>query len=205
MRSGIGDFFGEKFRQAPKDKIRTLHDYLPFFAADPLLFPPGTQQKYSNGGYIMLGLIIESISGQSYYDYVQKDIFERAGMKNSAFGFRTGSDPKQAIGYTTLPESGEEPASGKETRAAERHPNLSLMPARGSSAGSAQSTSADLFLYVQALSKGKLVSPAMLEKLDVHPDGAGPASYTLVVMSNFDPPSAERLSEQIRGMLHRAK
>lgn len=224
MRSGIGDFFGEKFRQAPKDKIRTLHDYLPFFAAEPLLFPPGTQQKYSNGGYIVLGLIIESVSGQSYYDFVQKNIFERGGMKNSAFGFRTGSDPKQAIGYTTRAASGEEP-SDKGAAAAERHPNLSLMPARGSSAGSAQSTAADLLLYVQALSKGKLVSPSTLEKLDLHPDGmgiaggapglnatidtgipsAGSATYTVIVMSNFDPPSAEHLSEQIRGLLRRAK
>jgi CubicO group peptidase (beta-lactamase class C family) len=225
MRSGIGDFFGEKFRQAPKDKIRTLRDYLPFFAADALLFPPGTQQKYSNGGYIVLGLIIESITGQTYYDYVQKNIFERAGMKNSAFGFRTGDDPKQAIGYTTQPASGEEPASAKDAPATNRHSNLSLMPARGSSAGSAQSTAADLLLYVQSLSMGKLVAPSILEKLDLHPDGmgiaggapglnatidsgipsAGSATYTVIVMSNFDPPSAERLSEQIRRLLHRAK
>jgi D-alanyl-D-alanine carboxypeptidase len=225
MRSGIGDFFGEKFRQAPKDKIRTLHDYLSFFATDPLLFPPGTQQKYSNGGYIVLGLIIESITGQSYYDYVQKSIFERAGMKNSAFGFRTAIDPKQAIGYTTQRASGEESAPAKDTPITNRHPNLTLMPARGSSAGSAQSTAADLLLYVQSLSTGKLVSLSMLEKLDVHPDGMGiaggapglnatidsgipsasSATYTVIVMSNFDPPSAERLSEQIRRLLHRAK
>jgi CubicO group peptidase (beta-lactamase class C family) len=224
MRSGIGDFFGEKFRQAPKDKIRALRDYLPLFASDPLLFPPGTSQKYSNGGYIVLGLIIESISGESYYDYVQKNIFERAGMKNSAFGVRAGTDPKQAIGYTVLSPSGEEP-SGKESHPAERHPNLNLMPARGSSAGSAQSTSADLLLYVQSLSKGKLISPSTIEKLDLHPDvmgiaggapglnatidtgvqGAGSATYTVVVMSNFDPPSAERLSGQIRGLLRWAK
>ena len=231
MRSGIGDFFGEKLNQAPKEKIRTLGDYLPLFAADPLLFPPGTQQKYSNGGYIVLGLIIESIAGQSYYDYVQKNIFERAGMKNSAFGFRTGTDPKQAIGYTTRLATGEEPASGqgkdkdKAASAPERHPNLGLLPARGSSAGSAQSTAADLLLFVQALSKGKLASPSTLSKVDIHPEGmgiaggavglnaamesgipgAGSATYTVVVMSNFDPPSAESLSDQIRGLLRRAK
>jgi D-alanyl-D-alanine carboxypeptidase len=224
MRSGIGDFFGEKFRQASKNNIRTLRDYLPFFASDPLLFAPGSGQKYSNGGYIVLGLIVESISGQSYYDYVQKNIFERAGMKNSAFGFRTGNDVNQAVGYTTLSPSGEEP-SGKESHAAQRHPNLNLMPARGSSAGSAQATAADLLTYVLALSKGKLVSPSTLEKLDLHPDGmgiaggapglnatldtgipsAGAATYTVVVMSNFDPPAAEQLSEQIRGFIRRAK
>ncbi len=167
MRSGISDFFGEKFRLAPKDGIRTLHDYLPFFASDPLQFPPGTQQKYSNGGYIVLGLIIESITGQSYYDYVQKNIFERAGMRDSAFAFRNSGDPKQAIGYTTMSDA------GKESSTEERHPNLALMPARGSSAGSAQSTAADLLLYVEALSAGKLISAATIEKLDLHPDGMG--------------------------------
>jgi len=172
----------------------------------------------------VLGLIIESITGQSYYDYVQKNIFDRAGMKNSEFGFRTGNDPNQAIGYTSQPASGEEPALAKDAPT-DRHPNLALMPARGSSAGSAQSTAADLLLYVESLSKGKLVSPTILEKLDLHPDGmgiaggapglnatidtgipgAGSATYTVIVMSNFDPPSAERLSEQIRGLLHSAK
>jgi D-alanyl-D-alanine carboxypeptidase len=197
MRSGIGDFFGEKFRQAPKDKIRTLADYLPFFASEPLQFPPGTQKKYSNGGYLVLGLIVESISGQSYYDYVQKNIFDRAGMKNSAFGFRGGTDPKQAIGYTTMSDS------GSDSPAAERHSNLALMPARGSSAGSAQSTSGDLWIYVQALAAGKLISASTLQKLDIHPDGmgiaggapglnaavdtgipgSGSASYSVIVMS----------------------
>jgi len=220
MRSGIGDFFGEKLRQVPKDKIRTLRDYLPFFAGDPLLFAPGTDQRYSNGGYIVLGLIIERISGQSYYDYVQKNIFERAGMKNSEFGLRTGNDPMQAIGYTRRPGAGLDPLPG-----AECHPNLGILPVRGSSAGSAQSTAADLLIYVQALSKGKLVAPSTLEKVDLHPGGmgiaggaaginasietgipsAGLATYTVVVMSNFDPPSAEGLSEQIRGLLRRAK
>jgi len=220
MRSGIGDFFGERFRQAPKDKIRALRDYLPFFASDPLLFPPGTGQQYSNGGYVVLGLIIESVTGQSYYDYVQKNVFERAGMKNSEFGLRTGNDPKQAIGYTRRPGVGLEPLPG-----AELHSNLNILPARGSSAGSAQSTAADLLTFVEALSKGKLAGPTTLEKVDLHPGGmgiaggaagvnaavdsgilsAGRATYTVIVMSNFDPPSAEGLIEQIRGLLRRAK
>jgi len=219
MSSGIGDFFGEKFRQAPKEGIRTLRDYLPFFASDPLQFQPGTQRKYSNGGYLVLGLIVEKITGQSYYDYVQKNIFERAGMKNSSFGLRHSGDPKQAIGYTSMTASGEESPGGK------RYPNLPLMPARGSSAGSAQCTAGDLLLYAQALAAGKLISAATTDKLDIHPDGmgiaggapglnatldtgvegVGSARYSVVVMSNFDPPSAEQLSREIRDSLHRAK
>lgn len=219
MRSGIGDFFGEKFDQAPKDKIRTLADYLPFFAADPLQFPPGTKQQYSNGGYIVLGLVIEKITGQSYYDYVEKNVFTRAGMKDSRFGFRGTGDPRQAIGYTT------ESAPGEKSPQGERHSNLTMMPARGSSAGSSQATVADLLRFALALGAGKLISPATIEKLDFDPDGmglaggapglnavletgvesAGSAHYAIVVLSNFDPPAAERLGQEIRGLLHRAK
>ena len=116
-------------------------------------------------------------------------------------------------------------ASGTESPAEQRHSNLNLLPARGSSAGSAQSTVADLLLYTQALDAGKLISPATMATLDIHPDdmgiaggapglnasldtgikSAGPASYAVVVLSNFDPPYAERLSEEIRGLLRRAK
>jgi CubicO group peptidase (beta-lactamase class C family) len=217
MRSGIGDFFGEKFAQAPKEKIRALQDYLPFFATDPLLFPPGTQQRYSNGGYIVLGLVIEAVSGRSYYDYVQQNIFAPAGMKDSSFGLRGSGDAKQAIGYTSEPGPGA-------SSARERHPNLALLPARGSSAGSAQATAMDLFRFSQVLATGKLVSRESLDKVDMEPDemgiaggapglnaaletgveGASQASYAVVVLSNFDPPSAEKLSQQIRGLLHRA-
>ena len=219
MQSGIGDFFGEKFRQIPKDQIRTLRDYLPLFSAEPLLFEPGSKRQYSNGGYIVLGLIIESIAGQDYYDYVEKNIFKRAGMRNSHFGFRNSGDPKQAIGYTSY--TGDD----KDTAAAERHSNLAMLPARGSSAGSSQATAADLLLFAEALEAGKLISRATIEELDLNPDGmgiaggapglnaaldtgvesAGPASYAVVVMSNFDPPAAEKLSEEIRNLLRRAK
>ena len=218
MSSGIGDFFGEKFQKAPKDKIRTLADYLPFFATEPLQFPPGSNRKYSNGGYLVLGLIIEAISGESYYDYVKKNVFQRAGMKNTGFGFRDGADPKQAIGYTSMSESGVESPGP-------RHSNQALMPARGSSAGSAQSTVADLFAYSQALAAGKLASAATLAKLDIHPEGmgigggapglnaaletgvrgAGSATYAVAVLSNFDPPAAEQMSKQVRRLLARAK
>ncbi len=218
MRSGIGDFFGDKFLQAHKENIQTLRDYLPFFAAEPLQFPPGTQQKYSNGGYIVLGLIVEKVSGQSYYDYVQRNVFERSGMKDSAFDLRSGRSPKQAIGYTTTSEAGGEAAVAL-------HSNLALLPARGSSAGSAQSAAADLLRFAEALGAGKLISAATIEKLDLHPDGmgiaggapglnaaldtgvrgTGPTSYSIVVLSNLDPPSAEGLSEEIRDTMQRAK
>ncbi|MGH9842298.1 MAG: serine hydrolase, partial [Blastocatellia bacterium] len=83
MQSGIGDFFGPKFQAAPKNKIRTINDYLPLFAGEPLKFEPGTSRSYSNGGYIVLGAIIEKVTGGSYYDYVRQHIYKPAGMANT--------------------------------------------------------------------------------------------------------------------------
>ncbi|HMV49293.1 MAG TPA: serine hydrolase, partial [Blastocatellia bacterium] len=50
MQSGIGDFFGAKYEATPKERIRTINDYLPLFADQPLAFEPGTNRAYSNGG-----------------------------------------------------------------------------------------------------------------------------------------------------------
>jgi len=74
MTSGIGDFFGEQFRAADKSHIRTLKDYFPFFAGRPLEFEPGTKTQYSNGAYIVLGAIIEKVTGKDYYTYIKNRI-----------------------------------------------------------------------------------------------------------------------------------
>ena len=51
MSSGIGDFFNERYEATPKSALRTIGGYLPLFADKPLEFEPGTNRKYSNGGY----------------------------------------------------------------------------------------------------------------------------------------------------------
>jgi CubicO group peptidase (beta-lactamase class C family) len=55
MRSGIGNIFGPGFEATPKDRLRRNADFLPLFAAEPLLFEPGKESHYSNGGYVVLG------------------------------------------------------------------------------------------------------------------------------------------------------
>jgi CubicO group peptidase (beta-lactamase class C family) len=100
MRSGIGDFFGPRYEETPKSRLRALEDYLPLFAGSPLLFEPGQGNQYSNGGYVVLGLIIQKASGMNYYDYVQKHIFAVAGMPNTGFYPQSASVPNRANGYT---------------------------------------------------------------------------------------------------------
>jgi CubicO group peptidase (beta-lactamase class C family) len=100
MTAGLGDFFGTEFRDTPKDMIRHNHDYLRFFDAKPLSFEPGTREMYSNGGYVVLGEIISATSKMDYYDYIKRNIFEPAGMKDSDW-FQADVPVKNvAEGYT---------------------------------------------------------------------------------------------------------
>lgn len=68
--AGMGDCFEGEFFATPRDQLRTVEGYLPLFVDDPLQFEPGAQWAYSNEGYIVLGLIVERVTGQSYWDYV---------------------------------------------------------------------------------------------------------------------------------------
>src|SRR5439155_8281173 len=77
--SGLGDFFNEKF-EAQKTRLRSVPDYFPLFVNDPLLFEPGQKWQYSNAGFIILGAIIEKVSGENYFDYVREHIYKPAGM-----------------------------------------------------------------------------------------------------------------------------
>lgn len=203
FRSGLGDFFGPEFMAAPPSKIRTLADYLPLFANKPLLFEPGTDQRYSNAGYIVLGLIIERASGQSYYDYVREHIFKPAGMTSSDSFAIDDNVPNRAVGLTSH-------------GAPQRHPNVEEMPGRGSSAGGGYSNAPDMLRFAKALSDNKLLPPKWTEWIFKGPEhnlgiaGGAPGvnsalliepPYTLVVLSNYDPPAAEEIARAARPLI----
>ncbi|TVZ27308.1 CubicO group peptidase (beta-lactamase class C family) [Gillisia sp. Hel_I_86] len=80
--SGLGDFFSPEFDEN-KDSIKNLADFLPFFINDPLEFKPGERMRYSNAGYIVLGLIIEKITGKNYSAYLTKNVFTPANMPST--------------------------------------------------------------------------------------------------------------------------
>ncbi len=215
-RSGLGDFFGEKFDAMPKGKLLSPRDFFPLFTGRPLLFEPGTGQRYSNAGYIVLGAIVEAVSGRPYNDYVERRIFIPAGMGASGFPMRDGSEPKLAIGYT-----------GPDDR-----PNTGMLPIRGCPAGSSAHTAADLVALDRALRSGVLLNPdwsrwvftgvapgqgrsasgttpGLIDapigiaggapglNADVESDG----TWTIVVLANLDPPIAEDLASVLRQTL----
>jgi len=66
--SGLTDVFNDKFEHRAKHTVRTLADYFDLFKDDELLFLPGSKFNYSNAGYIVLGIIIEKLSGKNYHE-----------------------------------------------------------------------------------------------------------------------------------------
>jgi len=200
MTSGIGDFFGDRYEATPKEKIRSLKDYLPLFADQPLEFEPGAGERYSNGGYVVLGLIIEKVSGEDYYTYVHEHVFKPAGMLDSASPEKDAAVPNRAVGYVR------DGSSWK--------PNTGTLPGRGSSAGGGYSTARDLLKYTTALAQGALGGAAEEMRGGFGIAGGAPglnavlewdpkSGYLIAVMSNFGPPSAERVARQIRSWLPR--
>jgi D-alanyl-D-alanine carboxypeptidase len=211
MTSGIGDFFGEKFAATPKDRIRDLADYLPLFAAEPLLFEPGTDTRYSNGGYVVLGLIIEKASGMSYFDYVRDNIYKPAGMENTEHLMADIPTDNVASGYTRNWDDKEHPGEP-------RHNNIYTRPARGSSAGGGYSTADDLLKLTLALQADGLSAPETAKMFSGNMAFAGGApginacvqsiattGVAVIVLSNYDPPIAVRTAEKISRLCKRLR
>ncbi len=210
MSSGIGDFFGERYQSTPKEKIRNLADYLPLFADKPLLFEPGTKTQYSNGSYIVLGLIIEKISGGSCFDYVKKNIYKIAGMENTDHFEADIPVENVASGYTRF-------WNGREHPNEPRRNNIYTRPARGSSAGGGYSTAEDVVNLILTLKDNKLSAPETSREIthnSIVLAGGAPGisalvetflkkGYVLIALSNYDPPSAEKVGKKIESLINR--
>jgi len=221
---GTGDIFGPEF-DAHRLELRTLQDYVKLYGTRGPQFEPGSRWEYSNYGFILLGMVIEKASGENYYDYVRKHIYEPAGITS------TGSDPEdQAVadrsaGYTKMGSKGQ------------WHANTDTLPYRGTSAGGGYSTVEDLLRFANALENHTLLKAEYTEMLTTgkvdtprgrygygfgdqtingsrcfgHGGGApgmngeleicpGPG-YVVVVLSNIDPPAASRISDFITNRL----
>jgi len=91
--SGIPDYFDESVMDEyaelwvdiPNYRIRTSTDLLPLFINKPMMYKPGEKFQYNNSGYVILGLIIEKVTGIKFDEYLSKIIFEPCGMKNTGY------------------------------------------------------------------------------------------------------------------------
>jgi D-alanyl-D-alanine carboxypeptidase len=219
---GTGDIFGPDF-DAHRKQLRTLADYVKLYGKRGLEFEPGSRWAYSNYGFILLGAVIEKVTGHSYYDYVHAHIHAPAGMTRSGSLPEHQPVPDRSIGYTKPPG------------ATAWAPNTDTLPYRGTSAGGGYSTVEDLARFAHALLRNKLLShdstkllitgqmntapgvkyaygfedardangndwvghgggaPGMNGDLKIYPK----SGYVVAVLANMDPPAAERISEYL--------
>lgn len=213
---GTGDIFGPEF-DAHRLELKTLNDFVKLYEKRPLQFEPGSKWEYSNFGFLLLGVIVEKVSGQSYYDYVREHVFHPAGMNATDSLPESEAVAGRSIGYM------------KEGPNASWTPNTETLPYRGSSAGGGYSTVGDLLRFALALQNNKLLdaehtkllltgkvdrpgggkyaygfgdeetngghcyghgggAPGMNGELKFCPQ----TGYVIAVLANIDPPAAQR-------------
>jgi D-alanyl-D-alanine carboxypeptidase len=220
---GMGNIFGPEF-DANLEKLKAPADYIALYGKRAPEFPPGSRFAYSNYGMVLAGAIVERASGMSYYDYVRKNVYRRAGMGNTDSYWKTEPTPNLAKGYRTGPDG-------------LVRDNYQSRPLRGSPAGGGYSTVEDLLRFARALTGYKLLDAKLTALMTTCRSGApgggyghgfacwnqGDApsfghnggapginadlkifretGYVVVVMSNLDPPAASRVSDFIAARL----
>ena len=151
--SGLGNYMTSGWVEN-RAQIKTVAALLPYFAHEPLKFAPGAGWQYSNAGFVVLGLIVERLSGQSYFDYVREHVFKRAGMRDTDSYESTRAVANMAVGYTRAGANG-----GRARPEDPRRPNTFRLPFKGSPAGGGYSTLDDLLKFDRALRSHKLLTP----------------------------------------------
>ena len=134
-----------------QNKLRNLNDHRPFLKHLPLNSPPGSRFSYSNEGMLLLGMVIEAVSGKSYDEYVQQHIYAKAGMPNSGNFDIDGVTPNMAMGYFYSQQ-----LQSMQT-------NWFIAGIKGSPAGGGYSTINDLYQFATALTQYQLLPKALTE------------------------------------------
>lgn len=136
---------------ANRTRVQTIDDIVALNGHRSPAFPPGSKADYSNYGYVLLGAIVQRVSGKTYYDYITENIFKPSGMNDA--GYPTPNHLQGVpTGYTTF--------FGEVARAVSNRQNL---PWRGTPAGGGVASANDMLKFVAALKSGKLLPAPMFK------------------------------------------
>lgn len=221
--SGLGSYFNGTFWNSSRAGYRNVDDFKQLVKGDSLAFEPGEKYSYSNTGMLLLGVIIEKVTGKDYFEYVDVNIFQPARMINTDAYEMDQPVENLAIGYSRADNK-----SGWEN-------NLYKHVIKGGPAGGGFSTIGDLHRFAMALVDEKLVSKESLDLLWTDHSNAGYGygfslgngvsgkvvghsggfpginsnldifldyGYVVVVMSNYDG-GASSLAQKIKNQISR--
>ena len=118
-----------------------------------------------NTGSVVLGLIIEAVSGEDYYEYIRKNIYQPAGMPNSDHFVKTEISSGKAVGYFIPDQDGE---SGLTS-------NLDILGRMGGPAGGGYASANDLLAFANALYDDRLIDPPHREVMTTYKLGSASA------------------------------
>lgn len=230
--SGFGTYFEKLNKQSEVFFFRDLGHYKKLIRSETPTFDPGTKWSYSNTGMVLLGVIVERVSGQEYFEYLNEHILKPAGMTKTVALDKDSAVAGRATGYMKLNVSG---------KAVWRENTVSRV-LRGNPSGGIFSTAGDLLRFDQALRAHKLLGAemtqaAMTPKPEVNSpfygygffasteqdvgrvaghggDGSGvncqfkmylDKGYTVAILSNYGAPSANAVERMIRELIARTK
>ncbi|OQW73152.1 MAG: hypothetical protein BVN32_13855 [Proteobacteria bacterium ST_bin14] len=154
--AGLGTLFDRRGYNGTKAYSR-MSDPFPAFAAEQPAFPPGTASAYSNEGFVVLGAVVEQVTGESWYDLLNRHIYRPAGMASSGHFLAQDLPERVATGYRYREDDhlGLDP----------RQPNADFLGYRGNSCGGGYSTVANMTAYLTALRAGRILPRAIVDQL----------------------------------------
>ncbi len=173
--SGLGSYFNDRFMNSSRLLYRELKDYRPLVEGETLAFEPGSRWQYSNTGFLLLGAVIESVTGGSYFDYVRENVYRPVGMNDSDCYDMDIPVPNLALGYF------------RDEQGVLRE-NTLMHVVRGGPAGGGYSTVGDLHRFALALLQGKLLSARMTELLTTAKPEENSPEYGYGFGVEADPP-----------------
>ncbi len=161
--SGVADYFdaadpdgfAKLFYSLPSHCIDDVHKLFPLFMDEPMEHAPGEQFSYSGAGYLLLGMLIEAITGQDYYSYMRQQIFRANLLYQTDFIAHDSVIENVAHGYIAVKDDNNQISRWQK--------NIYAVPARGLPDGGAFSTAKDMIKFLRMLRNHQLLSPAMTE------------------------------------------
>ncbi|MGH7179369.1 MAG: serine hydrolase [Tepidisphaeraceae bacterium] len=149
--SGIPNVTAQEEFKAQQTKDLKPVDTFALIAGKPLEFEPGSRFKYSNTNYLLLGVVIEKVSGQTYAEYLDQHIAKPLGLADTRYSRDDAHTPRHARGY-------EKDESGKWA------PASPISMTQPYAAGAIESTVDELAKWTMALDEGKLIDPALRDR-----------------------------------------